>query len=115
VNQKLKNKINGLLLANVVFSALIIIYTRIMFEQIQASIWRPVGALGDLHSAITSISYSWTSLSLGISELGKYHHTVVVNNSIMGPIVFAIVYNIYYIIKVNRMKDSEEFGVNHTR
>lgn len=115
MNQKLKNKINGMLLANVVFLVVIIIYTRIMFERIQASIWRPVGALGDLQIAITSISYSWTHLSLGISELGKYHHTVVVDNSIIIPIIFAILYNIYYIIKISRLKNSEVFVVNHTK
>ena len=115
LNQKLKNKINGMLLANVVFLGVILIYTKMMFEQIQAAIWSPVGASENLKMAITSINYSWFHLSLGISELGKYHHTVVVNNIIISPIIFAILYNIYYIFKISRLKDSEEFVVNHTK
>ncbi|MBU3182526.1 hypothetical protein [Clostridium psychrophilum] len=109
MNQKIKNKINGMLLMNVLLLGYILISMRTMMKSIQASLWKPVGGTP---SVITAITYSWTKLTLVVSETAKYHHTVIVDNPILMDVGIVVLYNVYSIIRVNRMKNTEEFSEN---
>jgi len=111
MNQKIKNKINGMLLMNILFLGYILFNMRTMMQGIQASLWIPVG---EAPRAITAIRYSWTSLTLVVSETAKYHDTVIVNNPILMDIVMVVLYNVYNIIKTSRMKKNEVFPENKT-
>lgn len=111
MSQKLKNKINGMILMNILFLGSILIYMRIMMQTIQASLWIPVG---EAPRTITAIRYSWTKLTLVISETAKYHDTVVVNNPIFGAIVIGVLYNVYIMIRISKMKENEVTVENKT-
>ena len=106
MNQKIKNDINGMLLMNILLLGYILFNMRTMMKGIQASLWMPVG---ETPRVITAISYSWTSLTLVVSETSKYHDTVIVNNPILMDIVILVLYNVYCIIKISRMKKNEVF------
>lgn len=109
MNQKIKNKINGMLLMNILLLGYILFNMRMMMKSIQASLWMPVG---QAPRVITAISYSWTNLTLVVSEAAKYHDTVIVNNPILMDIVIVVLYNVYIMIKISRMKENEAFPEN---
>lgn len=111
MSQKIKNKINGMLLMNILFLGSMLIYMKIMMQTIQASLWVPAGAAP---RTITAIKYSWTNLTLVISETAKYHDNIIVNNPIFVGIIIAVLYNVYIIIRISKIKENEVTVENKT-
>jgi len=111
MNQKLRGKIIGMLYYNMLFLGWVVLNLRNTMKGIENALFMPVG---QATRAITTISYSWTDLTLVISENGKYNDTVTVSNLVFVTVAVGLLYNIYCIIKLFRMKDSEALSENKT-
>jgi len=111
MNPKLRGTLIWMLITNMLFLGGVLFYLRIMMKGIQAALWMPVG---QAIRTITATSYSWTNLTLVISENGKYNDTITVSNTAFAVGAMGLLYNIYWIIKFFRMKDSEALSENKT-
>ncbi|MBU3113685.1 hypothetical protein [Clostridium lacusfryxellense] len=111
MTNKLRSKITGMFFYNIMLLGWVLLNLRMIAKGIQSALWAPVG---EATKAITACSYSWTGLTLIISENGKYSETVIVNNFLCVTLVIAVLYNIYCIIRVFKLQDSEALSENKT-
>ncbi len=111
MTNKLRSTITGMFFYNIMLMGWVLLYLKIIVEGIQSALWTPVG---EATKAITAFSYSWTDLTLIVSENGKYSDTVTVNNLLCVIMVIAVLYNIYCIIRVFKLQDKEALSKNKT-
>jgi len=97
-----KKLISKVISTNITFSILTVIATVNFMMHIYQTLWVPQGAVA--HSVL-SINYTLFKLTINVSH-GELLKVYTVDNYPLIPIAFALAFNIYYAVKVHRIKDN---------